>query len=82
MNQKPCQKEYDEMVKAGIEWNDAAEACKEFLSMEPLDPYEDLIPLSEEETERMIRAYDRNEEAQKKHFDAYLAYSKCLREYT
>lgn len=81
MNQKPCQKEYTEWVKAMKEWNDAANACKAFISMEPIDPHKDLIPLSEEETERLIQAYDRQEKAHKKFLEANDAYLKCKREH-
>ena len=77
MNQKPCQKEYDEWVKAMIEWVEASDACRAFLSTKPIPPHEDLVPLSLEETERFDRAYDRKAEAHKKFLEANKAYFEC-----
>jgi hypothetical protein len=82
MTEKQCQKEYDEWVKAMIEWVEASDACREFVSTKPISPHEDLQPLSPEDTERFIHAYDRKDIAHKKFLEANKAYFECKQKYS
>ena len=77
MTDKPCQKAIDEFKQATIEWTQAAEESKTFLSLEPISLYEDIEARPPEYFDSMNHAFKKEEETKKKYLAKYQALDEC-----
>lgn len=81
MNGDPCKQLYDEYIKAMNEWVTASNATRIYAVVKPLNPNEDITPLTLEKTQEMFAAYDREEKARKTYFEKVNAYFECRQLY-
>ena len=79
MDINPCQKERDELRKAGDEWQKASDATMHYVITEPLDVSKTVPPTTRHE--ELKKAYDLEEEARKIYFERVQALADCHRKH-